>query len=50
MISEEMLASVIIHLRISSGGAPDVTVISVGNEPGNTNSNPGWGWLHFTSC
>ena len=31
-----------------SGGARGVMVIVVGNAHGNTSSNPGWDWLHFT--
>ena len=37
--------------KISSshnGGARGVMVIVVGNEHGDTSSNPGQGWLHFT--
>ena len=30
------------------GGARGVVVIAVGNEHGDTSSNPGWDWLHFT--
>ena len=30
------------------GGAHGVMVIVVGNGHGNTSSNPGWEWLHFT--
>ena len=30
------------------GGARGVMVIVVGNEHGDTSSNPGRGWLHFT--
>ena len=30
------------------GGARGVMVIVVGNEHGNTSSNPGLDWLHFT--
>ena len=30
------------------GGARGVIVIVVGNEHGNTSSNPGRDWLHFT--
>ena len=29
-------------------GARGVVVIAVGNEHGDTSSNPGWDWLHFT--
>ena len=29
-------------------GARSVMVIVVGNGHGNTSSNPGWEWLHFT--
>ena len=31
-----------------SGGARGVTVIVLGNEHGDTSSNPGPDWLHFT--
>ena len=31
-----------------SGGARGVVVIAVGNEHGDTSSNPGQYWLHFT--
>ena len=31
-----------------SGGARGVMVIVVGNGHGNTSSNPGQDWLHFT--
>ena len=31
-----------------SGGARGVVVIVVGNEHGDTSSNPGRDWLHFT--
>ena len=30
------------------GGARGVVVIVVGNEHGDTSSNPGQDWLHFT--
>ena len=30
------------------GGARGVVVIAVGNEHGDTSSNPGRDWLHFT--
>ena len=30
------------------GGARGVIVIAVGNEHGDTSSNPGRDWLHFT--
>ena len=30
------------------GGARGVVVIAVGNEYGDTSSNPGRDWLHFT--
>ena len=29
-------------------GARGVMVIVVGNRHGDTTSNPGWDWLHFT--
>ena len=32
----------------TSGCARGVVVIVVGNGHGNTSSNPGWDWLHFT--
>ena len=31
-----------------SWGARGVMVIVVGNGHGDTSSNPGWDWLHFT--
>ena len=31
-----------------NGGASGVMVIVVGNGHGDTSSNPGWDWLHFT--
>ena len=31
-----------------TGGAHGVVVIAVGNEHGDSSSNPGWDWLHFT--
>ena len=33
---------------IIDGGACGVMVIIVGNGHGDTSSNPGWDWLHFT--
>ena len=33
---------------LSLGGARGAIVIVVGNEHGNTSSNPGRDWLHFT--
>ena len=30
------------------GGARGVMVIVVGNGHGDTSSNPGWDWLHFS--
>ena len=30
------------------GGARGVMVIVVGNGSGDTSSNPGWDWMHFT--
>ena len=33
---------------IVSGGARGVIVIVIGNEHGDTSSNPGRDWLHFT--
>ena len=35
-------------LTASDGGARGVVVIAVGNEHGDTSSNPGRDWLHFT--
>ena len=32
------------------GGARGVMVIIVGNEHGNSSSNPGRDWLHFTNA
>ena len=34
--------------RCPYGGARVVMVIVVGNGHGDTSSNPGWDWLHFT--
>ena len=34
--------------NIFNGGARGVMVIVVGNEHGDTSSNPGRDWLHFT--
>ena len=39
---------IIIIIIIMSGGARGVVVIAVGNEHGDTSSNPGRDWLHFT--
>ena len=36
------------YLYLACGGARDVVVIAVGNEHGDTSSNPGRDWLHFT--
>ena len=33
---------------MDSGGARGVMVIVVGIGHGDTSSNPGWDWLHFT--
>ena len=33
---------------VKMGGARGVVVIAVGNEHGDTSSNPGRYWLHFT--
>ena len=33
---------------VITGGARGVMVIVVGNEHGDTSSNPGRDWLHFT--
>ena len=35
-------------IRINYGGARGVMVIVVGNGHGDTSSNPGQDWLHFT--
>ena len=35
-------------MKNMSGGACGVMVIVVGNGHGNTSSNPGWDWVHFT--
>ena len=35
-------------MYIFLGGARGVKVIVVGNGHGDTSSNPGWDWLHFT--
>ena len=35
-------------IRLFYGGARGVIVIVVGNELGDTSSNPRWDWLHFT--
>ena len=32
----------------ATGGARGVMVIVIGNEHGDTSSNPGRDWLHFT--
>ena len=37
-----------IHTYIHHGGARGVVVIVVGNGHGDTSSNPGRDWLHFT--
>ena len=34
--------------KLNCGGACGVIVIVVGNEHGDTSSNPGRDWLHFT--
>ena len=36
------------NYNVHYGGARGVMVIVVGNEHGDTSSNPGWDWLHFT--
>ena len=36
------------YYSLNSGGARGVRVIVVGNGLGNTSSNPGRDWLHFT--
>ena len=33
---------------INMGSAHGVMVIIIGNGHGDTSSNPGWDWLHFT--
>ena len=45
-----ILAWVMINDRLTSafGGARGVVVIVVGNGHGDTSSNPGQDWLHFT--
>ena len=35
-------------VNLEYGGARGVMVIVVGNGHGDTSSNPGWNWLHFT--
>ena len=35
-------------ISVYIGGARGVIVIIVGNEHGDTSSNPGRDWLHFT--
>ena len=35
-------------IKVDWGGARGVVVIAVGNEHGDTSSNPGRDWLHFT--
>ena len=35
-------------INMNHGGARGVVVITVGNEHGDTSSNPGRDWLHFT--
>ena len=37
-----------LSIYLSMGGARGVVVIAVGNEHGDTSSNPGRYWLHFT--
>ena len=36
------------YTKIGKKGARGVIVIVVGNEHGDTSSNPGRDWLHFT--
>ena len=36
------------NLKVTLGGARGVMVIVVGNGHGDTSSNPGRDWLHFT--
>ena len=36
------------YIPVVFGGARGVVVIVVGNEHGDTSSNPGRDWLHFT--
>ena len=35
-------------IKKTNGGARGIIVIVVGNEHGDTSSNPGRDWLHFT--
>ena len=43
-----ILRSLNIHKYEIVGGARGVMVIVTGYGHGDTSSNPGWGWLHFT--
>ena len=36
------------YILTKTGGVHGVVVIVIENGHGDTNSNPGWGWLHFT--
>ena len=38
----------VMPMHLTTGGARGVVVIAVGNEHGDTSSNPGRDWLHFT--
>ena len=40
--------SILLVGTVSTGGARGVIVIVVGNGDGDTSSNPGRDWLHFT--
>ena len=35
-------------IKLTGGGVRGVMVIVEGNGQGDTSSNPGWDWLHFT--
>ena len=43
-----MLVPISLGEFVTEGGAHGVMVIIVGNGHGDTSSNPGQGWLHFT--
>ena len=45
-ITNKLISYIICTSNI--GGACGVMVIIVGNGHGDTSSNPGWDWLHFT--
>ena len=38
----------VIYVWRGLGGAHGVMVIIIGNGHGDTSSNPGWNWWHFT--